>query len=409
MTALRIIHVADIHLGFTGPSALTVTDGVDAGRSLRETDIERAVRWLADAIVTATPVVHLLVIAGDLFHRANPMPRAVTAAAEFVSTLHAAGIEVVIIEGNHDAPVTPLHGSPLTYLESLGAHVVQGNEARIIDAKAWRTDLLQNHVIVHAVPYGALKGSELSNLQPVDGLINLLVAHGRVQGETRVNDPQPISSIPSDLVSKDWDYVALGDAHAHNSAPLARSNARYAGSLEALTFSESRTYPLTDDDPYAHRGALDIRVSNDRSATVTSFLYGDGRPLLRLSPINADGKTASEVTALIDEATRDLPADALVQLEIQHCPSTLYTQLNHQELQSLRQRARHLDLIWRLYDDEVLQSETAPAADSLPDQWMAYVREHVENDIERTWIEATGIRRLLEARAALERAQEDGI
>ncbi|OLV19210.1 metallophosphoesterase family protein [Deinococcus marmoris] len=406
MTPLRIVHVADLHLGFTGPSSLIVTDGADAGRPLRETDIERAVRWLADALINATPTVHLLVIAGDLFHRANPMPRAVAAAAEFIGTLHAAGIEVVIIEGNHDAPVTPLHGSPLSYLETLGAHVAHGSEARTVGAQVWRTDILRDHVIVHAVPHGALKGGDLSSLHPVDGFVNLLVAHGRVQGETRVDDPRPVSSIPADLIRKDWTYIALGDAHAHNHVPLTSSDARYAGSLEALTFAEGQPHPFVHDDPYAHRGALDIRISKNGPAAITSFLYGDSRPLLRLSPISADGKAVSEVLALIDEATRDLPAEALVQLEIQHCPAVLYAQLNHQELQLLRQRARHIDLIWRLYDDEVLQNETAPAADSLPDQWTAYLAEHVEDDTERTWVQTEGMKRLLEARAALERAQD---
>lgn len=406
MTTLRIVHVADLHLGFTGPTGLLVTDGPDAGRPLREMDVERAVLWLADALINATPAVHLLVIAGDLFHRANPMPRAVAAAAEFVSVLHAAEIEVVIIEGNHDAPVTPLHGSPLSYLETLGAHVAYGTKARTIDAQVWRTNALRENVIVHAVPHSALKGGNLTGLHPTGGFVNLLVAHGRVQGATRVDDPRPVSSIPADLMHKDWTYIALGDAHAHNHVPLTSSDARYAGSLEALTFAEGRAYPFLHDDPYAHRGALDIRVSRNGPAVVTSFLYGDGRQLLRLPSINADGKAAGQLLALIEVATRDLPADALAQLEIQHCPAALYAQLNHQELQRLRQRARHLEFIWRLYDDEILQSETSPTANSLPDQWTTYITEHVEDDTQRAWVQDEGMKRLLEARAALEGAQD---
>ena len=47
MSEIRLIHFADIHLGFTGPTNLVLTKAENAravGRYVREVDIEETVR-----------------------------------------------------------------------------------------------------------------------------------------------------------------------------------------------------------------------------------------------------------------------------------------------------------------------------------------------------------------------------
>src|SRR5688500_5845957 len=75
---IRMIHMADVHLGYTGPASLLFREGEkEVGRYVREVDIERAFRKMTQRILAEeNPPVDLVVIAGDLFHRSAPLPTA---------------------------------------------------------------------------------------------------------------------------------------------------------------------------------------------------------------------------------------------------------------------------------------------------------------------------------------------
>src|SRR5579883_623746 len=135
MSKIRLIHVADLHIGFTGPSNLILTENEDPaqpGRYVREVDIENAVSRITDAIIAAQPPVDIVLIAGDLFHKPAPSPRAITCATRMVHRLTRKGIAVVIIDGNHETSNVLHTGSPTTFLRALGAQVVNNIDARII-------------------------------------------------------------------------------------------------------------------------------------------------------------------------------------------------------------------------------------------------------------------------------------
>ncbi len=122
---IRLIHFADIHLGFTGPTNLVLTKAENAGaagRYVREVDIEESVKRMTRDLGHAQPAVDMVVIAGDLFHRSVPYPHAISFAAKMIRLLRNYDIPVVIIDGNHETASILLMGSPTAFLRELNAH-----------------------------------------------------------------------------------------------------------------------------------------------------------------------------------------------------------------------------------------------------------------------------------------------
>src|SRR5258708_34553375 len=190
MNEIRLIHLADIHLGFPGPTSLifNASEQEEAvGRYVREVDIERAVGRMVKAIVHEQPPVDVVVIAGDLFHRPAPYPRAISRAAKLVRRLVENGIGVVIIDGNHEVTSVLHTGSPTTFLRELGAYVVNGNTYEIFhdcwDHLPGEKRERLTRLAVHALPYRAVaENTEFSGVRPLPGYTNILGTHGRVSG-----------------------------------------------------------------------------------------------------------------------------------------------------------------------------------------------------------------------------------
>src|SRR5579885_979663 len=185
---IRLIHFADIHLGFTGPTNLVLNEAENsgaAGRYVREVDIEEAVRTMTKVIVNEqNPPVDVVLIAGDLFHRPSPSPRAISQATRMIYTLIKHNITVVIIDGNHETANIVHTGSPTTFLQHLGAYVVNGTNYQVL--RDWNTlspekrERMAN-LAIHALPYKALRGKPaLTGVLPLSGYINVLLTHGRV-------------------------------------------------------------------------------------------------------------------------------------------------------------------------------------------------------------------------------------
>ena len=89
---MRIIHTADWHIG-------QQLHGFS-----RRTEHEAFLGWLQGQCLAHRP--DALLIAGDVFHHANPPSEAVDVFARFTQRLLAAmpGLKIVAIAGNHDSP-----------------------------------------------------------------------------------------------------------------------------------------------------------------------------------------------------------------------------------------------------------------------------------------------------------------
>jgi DNA repair exonuclease SbcCD nuclease subunit len=97
---MKLIHIADTHLGLAAFSRLDP----ESGMNLREKQVyDNFLRAIND-IINAKPDV--LVHAGDLFDTVKPKTKAYTTVLEALDRLHTAGIPLVIIAGNHSTART---------------------------------------------------------------------------------------------------------------------------------------------------------------------------------------------------------------------------------------------------------------------------------------------------------------
>ncbi len=414
MRNMRLIHFADIHLGFTGPTNLILNETENAGaagRYMREVDVEEAVRTMTKAIVNEqNSPVDVVLIAGDLFHRSAPYPRAISQATRMIHTLIKHDITVVIIDGNHETANIVHTGSPTTFLHHVGAHVVNGMNYQVL--RDWngispeKQERMAN-LAIHALPYKALRGQPaLTGVLPLPGYVNVLLTHGRVAGMDELNSlHHPAHTIPADVLRRGWDYVALGDWHIHRYQPLEDVPAFYTGSLEALTFGEATAYPPRTNDRYALRGALDVRLSSKQPAEVHTFEHKEARPVLRLEEIDATDINADTLMGLLRHRLQaELPSHAIVLLEVKNVLPEVWQQLDHAELAERRKCVRRCEI--RPFFQRLSSSQSSEALSevSLESQWERFIADQEQDTTESAWYKEEGMKRIEEARQILQAA-----
>jgi DNA repair exonuclease SbcCD nuclease subunit len=411
MGQLRLLHLADVHLGFTGPTSL-VLDALEQndspGRYVREVDIENAVVSIVKAVVHEQPPVDLVVIAGDLFHRPAPYPRAISRAAKLVHRLIERGIVVVIIDGNHEVTNVLHTGSPTTFLKELGATVINGDIYEVFrdcwdhlpDEKRKRLAKLA----IHALPYRAVAAdTEFLGVRPLPGYINVLVSHGRVTGMSDLNSlHRTAATIPAELLQRGWDYVALGDWHMHMHQPLSDMPAYYSGSLESLNFGEAALYPPRENDAYARHGGLDVRLEGGRPTIVQTFAPYKARPVLRLDPIDASDIDAPSLMETLRQRLKvELPVEALALLEVNNCSAQTWERLEFAELAELRKKILRCEIRPDIRWPSLTQSDESVSETRLDSQWQQFIEQREPDAVACAWFRDEGIKRIEDARSLL--------
>lgn len=223
---MRIVHLADTHLGFRQfPGCLDP----DRGLNQRECDVYDA--WHRAIDVAIERDVDAVVHAGDLFDSPRPTMRAVSEALDGLGRLRDAGIPVVAIAGNHSTPRYRSAGSVFQVLQRFGVHA------------AWdapeRFDI--GGVAFCAVPHEAdaqkLRAT-VEGLEPdPDADANVLILHTGLEAVPRSSygEVNAVELGQDVLAGVAFDYIALGHLHRFQAPQI---NAIYPGSLERLDFAD---------------------------------------------------------------------------------------------------------------------------------------------------------------------------
>ncbi len=119
---MKIIHLSDTHLGQSAYRKIS-----ENGYNQREEDINAAFAESIDKILEIRP--DLVLHSGDLFNSARPTNRIISFALEQILRLIRAGIRVIIICGNHDAPKQRYLGSVFSIFEKIKT---DHNQLRVI-------------------------------------------------------------------------------------------------------------------------------------------------------------------------------------------------------------------------------------------------------------------------------------
>jgi len=261
---IRFIHLSDIHIGLLTHGRLNPSTG-------HNTRLEDILKCLDHVLETAArESVDLILIAGDVFHRENPLP---AEEIEFARRIGKAagngGARVVMVLGNHDYSSSGIGASAVEIFPALDiAGVTIARKPGVIEVNT-KSGLVQvaclpwagRGALLSREEYKSLSSQELQaeierrliaiihglaeKTQPKDPAV--LLAHVAARG-ARLSGTETDTLSISDpvipvtvLADRAFQYVALG--HIHRFQDLNEGDAPpvvYSGSIERIDFTEEK-------------------------------------------------------------------------------------------------------------------------------------------------------------------------
>lgn len=391
---MRLVHLADLHLGFRQYYRLTPT-----GINQREADVALAFRRAIDQVIALRP--ELVLVAGDVFHTVRPQnPAIIDAFVQFQRLVGALPeTRVVMIAGNHDRPRASETGCILKLFTRIGIEVVSDAPKRI--------ELPELELSVLAVP-NLQEGTPPPALSPDPAFRhNVLMCHLAVQGVLPTYmewvERATMSIDGAELHASRWSYVALGHYHVYRAlAP----NAYYSGSIE---YTSPNAWAELVEERAAGLGGKGF-IEYDLDACTHRFhAVPRDRRLIDLPPIPARGMSAAELDAALRERVDACPGgidDAIVRLLVRDVPRHVARELDHRALREYERRALHFQLDTRKPETvRVSVSGGAGRRPTLKETVASYLgRRELDPDVDRAALVALGVRYLDDADSAAERS-----
>ncbi|MBA3659142.1 MAG: metallophosphoesterase [Gemmatimonadales bacterium] len=330
---MRLAHIADPHLGIRQYHRQT-----SAGVNQREADVAAAFRTAVDDVIGQRP--DAVLIAGDLFHSVRPTNAAIVFAFRQFQRLREAlpGAPVVLIAGNHDTPRSTETGCILRLFEELGVDVAAEAARRFVYPAL--------DLSVLAVPHQALVGGERPALRPQGPERHqVMVLHGEVEGllpADRSGEEYGGAVVTlRDLGGEGWSYVALGHYHVqHEVAP----RIWYAGALE---YASSNLWGELVDERRKGQAGKAWLLADLATGRMERRPVRQGRPVVDLEPVVAEGLNAAALNGRIAERIGRLPggiADKIVRLCVREVPRHVSRELDHAAIRRYKAEALHFHL-----------------------------------------------------------------
>jgi DNA repair exonuclease SbcCD nuclease subunit len=387
---MRLIHFADLHLGFRQFHRLTPDGG-----NQREADVARAFERAVDRTIELQPDVVL--IAGDVFHAVRPSNPAILLAFTQFSRLARSlpRADIVMVAGNHDTPRALETGCILRLFTPLGIHVVEPGPQRLtFDNK---------NLSIFAVP--DVPNAKVP-LEPDPAYrYNILLLHGEISGIVpwHGGEEQPPNVYKlEDIAPERWSYVALGHYHVYTAiAP----NACYSGALEYA----SPNVWLERREEKVHRipGKGIVEFDLDKKTRQFHPLRGL-RSFIDLPSIDARGMSAADVDVAVRAHVESAPGgieNAVVRQVIREIPRHIARELDYKAQREYRRRALHFYLDARRPETggprSMLSGRRASLADIVRDKLHG---RPLASDVDRPALVELGMRYLSDAAAREEGA-----
>jgi DNA repair exonuclease SbcCD nuclease subunit len=304
--SLRIAHVADTHLGYSGYGR----SAPESGRNQRLVDFEHAFEAVISDILTRN--VDLVIHAGDVFHHTRPAWSTLAHFVQQMRRLDHAGIPAVVIAGNHDTPRLRTTGSLYSLLGFALPRVefITGYES---DHRVFQ-DL---DLVVHGVPHGSLVNPDPPYLFKEEGQRNVVVTHGVAAGAKMAGSrEQGETDLRGNLLDTEFDYVAMGHIHIRQVLGL---NAVYSGSTERTSWG----------DQGADTGYALVTLGKPGALPQVEFIDTPARPMETLSAIDGAERTARDLADMILDRVGALGLpDAMVRVELRNTPRPLFREVD---------------------------------------------------------------------------------
>jgi exonuclease SbcD len=326
MGRIRILHLADLHIGMENYGRLDPATGLNG----RVMDFLRRLSEVIDFALDNE--VDLVLFAGDAYKTRNPNS---TYRREFVrriKRLADAGIPIVLLVGNHDLPAQERKASSIEVFRTLDVpNMLVASRDRLHRFTTRRGDPIQ----VATVPYPirqrllAHEAHKDKTIAELDALVQQLVAENiqalaaqvdpalpavlaghfsvseaKLGSERTVMLGRDVVVLKSVLADPIWDYVALGHIHRHQELNRGQHPPIvYAGSIERIDFGEEKET----------KGFVVADV--ERGHTDWQFHAVNARPFVT---IRADVRSETEpMPALLDTIDQYDVSDAVVRVIVQ--------------------------------------------------------------------------------------------
>jgi exonuclease SbcD len=320
---MRVLHLADTHLGFSAYRKVT-----EEGVNQREIDVYDAFTQCIDHAVKTKP--DLVLHAGDLFDSVRPTNRAITVAIQQILRLSKENIPFIVISGNHETPKLKETGNIFTIFEHLNqVFPIHNNRYETVSFK-----IKDQTVAIHAIPQCQSPQEFNINFKKIavdkKADFNLLLAHGAVAGikEFKMNEFNELF-IPVKNLKEDFDYIALGHYHMYTKL---QENAFYAGSTERLSFTEADS----------QKGCLEIDLGHKlkhRFIPLKTRIMVDA-PFLDCSELRIEQilQKVKETIHAID------PTDKILRIRLENIPAHIQHGIDFHEIRNLGKTSIHFEI-----------------------------------------------------------------
>ena len=343
---MKLLHVSDTHVGFAAYHRVT-----PEGLNQREADFFDAFSRAIDVALQRR--VELVLHSGDLFDSVRPTNRAISHVLHEARRLHDAGIPLVVISGNHEAPRLRETGAVLRLLDFMpGVHAVYKGRTEVIRI---------GDLAVHATPHAASPEALVEQLREVRPLPearwNVATLHAGVLGvgDFRTGEFNE-QVVPQNELPQGMDYVALG--HYHRRTEVA-PRVWYAGSTERCTFREC--------DEEKGVNLVDLARGTVEPVPLAT------RPMVDLPPLACHGlPDAGVAPALLERLAAARLDGAIARLKVTGLRPHVYATLEMGKVRQAAAGALHFAL-----DVDLLRDEATPTAHealgSLADEFEAFL------------------------------------
>jgi len=320
---LRIVHLADSHLGFSSYSRLD-----QHGQNRIEEMVYSGFEMAMEKIVQIHPdaVVH----AGDVFHHVRPKIKPLVIFQRGLLRLAEAGIPVIVISGNHDAPKSYSQTSPFRLFEGLqDVHIAQRYQYERFVVGDYN---------FHCIPFCLEPQDYLDEFQKIERKgRDVLVMHGLVESlKNRKLRSVGEHELQDSLLKSDFDYIALG--HFHGQTPIA-ANAWYSGSVEYFNFGEAED----------KKGMLLVDLETGRAEPV------EVRPKYMIDhpAVDCSGMTSEDLAeCLLDLCHKEDISDRMVRITLMNVNRAAYRSIDQGRLNRLGSDALYFKIRPEFVDDQ---------------------------------------------------------
>lgn len=311
---MKIIHLSDLHLG----------------KRMNEVPLNEDQRYMLRQILKITEEENpeAVIVAGDVYDRAQPPAEAMNMLDDFLSSLAEMNVAVFVISGNHDMAERIAFGGRI--MERSGIYM-----SSVFEGKLQKHTLHDEYGSLHIymlpfvkplhvkayyedVERGDYTGAVAKVISEADGgrgidktERNVLIAHQFVTGAERSDSEEQMGGLDNvdGKVFKDFDYVALGHLHRAQSVGKEEASVQYCGAPLKYSFSEINDVKTVNIVDIGEKGDVKIRREVVRPLHEMREIKGRFDELMRKSFYEGrDYKDAYLKVVLTDE---DIIPDAV--------------------------------------------------------------------------------------------------